>query len=136
MPGPRERRGGTAVETPRIRYANVFVSDLERAVRFYQGSLGLKLRHAAPEHGYAAFDAGAVSLGLAAVASDAPEAGLVGRHTGVGLGVADLEAAYRELCERGVHFRQPPERMPWGGFMALLADPDGNVYYLDELPSE
>ena len=33
----------------------------------------------------------------------------------------------------GVAFPKPPERQPWGGFMALFADPDGNTYYLDEV---
>ena len=33
-----------------------------------------------------------------------------------------------------MRFTAAPERQPWGGFMALFADPDGNVFYLDELP--
>ena len=27
----------------------------------------------------------------------------------------------------------PPERQPWGGFMAMFRDPDGNTFYLDQL---
>lgn len=121
------------MDAPKLWYANVFVHDLDRAVRFYEGTLGLKLRHADSEHGYASFDAGPVGLGLAAVAEGAPESALVGRHSRIGLGVPDLDAAHRELSERGVRFTQPPERQPWGGYLALLADPDGNVFYLDEL---
>lgn len=124
------------MQTPRVWYVNVFVSDLERSVGFYREKLGLPLRHADREHGYASFDAGAVSLGLARVSRDSPEAALVGRHTGVGLGVADLMAAYQELRAAGVRFTMEPERQPWGGFMAMLADPDGNVFYLDELREE
>lgn len=124
------------MDAPRLWYANVFVHDLERATRFYAGTLGLKLRHADAEHGYASFDAGPVGLGIAAVPAGAPEAGLVGRHTGIGLGVPDLEDAHRELLERGVRFTQPPQRQPWGGYLALFADPDGNVFYLDELRAE
>ncbi len=26
-----------------------------------------------------------------------------------------------------------PQKQPWGGFMALFADPDGNVFYLDQI---
>jgi predicted enzyme related to lactoylglutathione lyase len=114
-----------------IGYVNVFVSDLERAIAFYGEVLGLKLAHAAREHGYASFEAGPVSLGLAQVGDDA--AGLVGRHTGIGLCVSDLEAAHAELRQRGVRFSMPPQRQPWGGFMAILADPDGNLFYLDEV---
>jgi predicted enzyme related to lactoylglutathione lyase len=121
---------------PSVWYVNVFVSDLERAIDFYEKKLGLELRHAAREHGYAAFTAGPVGLGLAQVEQGAPEAGLVGRHTGVGLGVPDLASAYEQLRGRGVRFTQPPEKQPWGGFMAMLADPDGNVFYLDQLREE
>jgi len=26
-----------------------------------------------------------------------------------------------------------PSKQPWGGFMAMFADPDGNTFYLDEI---
>jgi len=122
---------------PRIWYVNVFVSDLGRAIEFYGSTLGLVLRHEDREHGYASFVAGPVGLGLAEVRSDSPEApGLVGRHTGVGLGVADLAKAYEDLRRRGVRFTMPPQKQPWGGFMAMFADPDGNLFYLDQLREE
>lgn len=114
----------------RIAYVNVFVSDLDRAVAFYQATLNLELQHASAEHGYAALSAGAVRLGLAVPGPD--DAALVGRHTGVGLAVVDLEAEHAQLVGLGVAFAMPPTRQPWGGFMALVADPDGNVFYLDE----
>ena len=89
--------------------------------------------HGDPDHGYAAFDAGAVKLGLAEVPAGEGDP-LTGRHTGVGFGVDDLRAEHARLAEAGVRFTAAPERQPWGGFMALFADPDGNVFYLDELP--
>jgi predicted enzyme related to lactoylglutathione lyase len=115
----------------RIGYVNVFVNDLARAIGFYRDVLGLKLRHGDAEHGYAAFEAGSVSLGLAAVEGE--HAALAGRMTGVGLAVDDLEAEHARLVRAGVDFEMPPTRQPWGGFMALLKDPSGNVLYLDEV---
>jgi len=114
-----------------IAYVNVFVSDLGRGVGFYQGTLGLALEHESPEHGYASLRAGSVRLGLAVAGPDQRE--LVGRHTGVGLAVDDLEAEHARLAGLGVSFEMPPTRQPWGGFMALVEDPDGNVFYLDEI---
>ena len=38
-----------------------------------------------------------------------------------------------ELAAKGVTFTMAPEKQPWGGFMAMFADPDGNVFYLDEV---
>lgn len=114
-----------------IAYVNVFVSDLERAVAFYQTTLGLKLEHSAAEHDYASFSAGPVRLGLAVPGPD--QRALIGRHTGVGFAVADLEAEHARLEGAGVTFPMAPERQPWGGFMALAADPDGNLFYVDEV---
>jgi predicted enzyme related to lactoylglutathione lyase len=114
-----------------IAYVNVFVSDLPRSVEFFEGTLGLALKFAEEKHGYASFEADGVSLGLAVAGPD--QADLVGRHTGVGFAVDDLEAEHRRLSDLGVRFTMPPTRQPWGGFLALLADPDGNVFYLDEV---
>jgi predicted enzyme related to lactoylglutathione lyase len=126
------------MQAPRIWYVNVFTSDLARAVGFYRDTLGfpLELQHA--EFGYASFRPEGLRLGIAQVDADDPQArALVGRHTGIGLGVPDLDAAHRELAAKGVRFPSPPAKQPWGGYMAVLADPDGNLLYLDQLhPSE
>lgn len=114
-----------------IAYVNVFVSDLDRAVAFYRDTLGLELQFSSPEHGYASLSAGAVRLGIAVPGPDQPE--LIGRHTGVGLEVADVEVEHNRLAGLGVSFTMPPSRQPWGGFMAMFADPDGNIYYLDQI---
>jgi len=115
----------------KIGYVNVFVRDLKRAVTFYESTLGLKLDHAEMEHGYASFSAGPVHLGLAVAGETQQD--LVGRHTGVGFVVDDLAAEYKRLNDLGVVFEMPPTRQPWGGFLALAADVDGNIFYLDEV---
>ena len=114
-----------------ISYVNVFVHDLAAATVFYRDKLGLLLQFSSPEHGYASFSAGSVRLGVAALG--AGQADWIGRHTGVGLAVADLEAEHARLSALGVRFTMPPTRQPWGGFMALIADEDGNVFYLDQV---
>jgi catechol 2,3-dioxygenase-like lactoylglutathione lyase family enzyme len=118
---------------PRLWYVNVFVTDLERAVAFYEKTLGFPLRFKDERFGYAGFLPEGIRLGVARVAPGSPEAALAGRHTGVGLGVPDLNAAYEELKAKGVRFTMVPTKQPWGGYMAMIADPDGNLFYLDEL---
>ncbi len=113
-----------------IGYVNVFVSDLEKSVAFYQQKLGLELEMSEPNFGYAAFHAGTIRLGLAVAGSD--QKSLIGRHTGIGLSVTDLNQEYATLLEKGVIFSEPPTKQPWGGFMAIVEDPDGNRYYLDQ----
>ena len=116
-------------------YVNVFVSDLARAIDFYQNTLGLRLKFQSEEHGYASFETGGPGFGVARVnpGSGEPQPG---RHTGVGWGVRDLERAHRALSQKGVRFTMPPTQQPWGGFMAMFTDPDGNVFYLDQLREE
>jgi predicted enzyme related to lactoylglutathione lyase len=121
----------------RLWYANVFVTDLKRAVEFYQKTLGLPLQLQEEQFGYASFAPEGIRLGVARVDANDPESQpLVGRHTGIGWGVADLNAAYAHLKAKGVRFTMVPTPQPWGGFMATFADPDGNVFYLDQLREE
>ncbi len=50
--------------------------------------------------------------------------------------MADLDAEYRTLSGKGVKFTMVPQRPPWGGYMSMFADPEGNVFYLDQLRTE
>ena len=112
-----------------IGYVNIFVSDLERSVAFFRDSLGLELNMADADFGYASFNAGPVSFACAVAGDEQKE--LIGRHTGVGFLVEDLDEAYARLSGLGVAFSMPPTKQPWGGYLALFEDPDGNTFYLD-----
>jgi predicted enzyme related to lactoylglutathione lyase len=113
----------------KITYVNVACSDFDRAVAFYEGTLGLTLNFADRDFGYASFDAGPIALGVA----KSDDASGVGGHTGIGFVVDDVDAEYARLSGAGVRFTMKPERQPWGGYMGLFADPDGNVFYLDQV---
>ena len=112
-----------------LSYINLFVSDLGQAVRFYRETLGFELLFEDADFGYASFQTGPVRLAVAATDDEA----LVGRHTGIGFAVDDLIAAHKALADKGVAFSMPPEKQPWGGFMAMFLDPDGNSFYLDQV---
>ena len=114
-----------------IGYVNIFVSNLEGAISFYRDKLKLSLESASPDHGYASFSGGTVRLGVALPGKD--HANLLGRHTGIGFVVADLDAEFARLTALGVRFTMPPTRQPWGAVMAMISDPDGNMFYLDQL---
>ena len=110
----------------------VFVSDLERAIGFYRDDLGLELTKQGSFG--AEFLEQAPHLGVhPAVHPDAKA--LVGRHTGVTFHVPDLLAYCERLHGRGVRFVNEPSQQSWG-IMAMIADPDGNVFALweDRLP--
>ena len=38
-----------------------------------------------------------------------------------------------KIDDAKVRFTMPPSKQPWGGYMALFADPDGNIFYLDSV---
>jgi predicted enzyme related to lactoylglutathione lyase len=52
----------------------------------------------------------------------------------VNLEVDDIAAEHVRLVAAGVRFTRPPELEPWGGWVATLADPDGNTLQLFQLP--
>lgn len=115
----------------RLDSINIGVADLDRATAFYRDVLGLELLFSEPKHSYARFRLGGVNLGVAAHDLSDPEAAaFTGRHTGLTLQVGDLDAAVAEAKARGAAVPMEPERQPWGARMALIADPDNNLFYL------
>ena len=109
----------------------VFVSDWDRALEFYTETLGIETTLRSDEMGWAQLATGEAQLALERVTPGDSEAEkLVGRFVGVSLEVADIEATHKTLVQRGVEFLSPPEVQPWGGVLAHLRDPDGNVITL------
>jgi len=101
----------------KIRNITFPVSDLKKAVDYYENILGLKKTG---EWGnYAIFDVGGVELALE------PK----GRFM-VFLLVDDVDEAYRIYKEKGVKFVTEPKDQYWGGRIAEFADPDGNKFIL------
>ena len=50
------------------------------------------------------------------------------------LGVQDIHAHCQRLADRDGEFNRPPEMEHWGGWIATLKDPDGNILQLLQLP--
>jgi methylmalonyl-CoA/ethylmalonyl-CoA epimerase len=112
----------------RIGQIAVPVTDLERSIRFYRDTLGMRFLFQAPP-GLAFFDLSGVRLML-----DGPAAAHAGHSSVLYYLVADLQAAFATLSERGVRFEREPHlvaEMPdhelW---MAFLRDPDENLLAL------
>ena len=51
------------------------------------------------------------------------------------LGVDDIHSLHRRLTQQGVEFIRPPEKEGWGGWVATLKDPDGNIVQLLQFPA-
>jgi predicted enzyme related to lactoylglutathione lyase len=105
------------------------VSDLARAADFYEEVLGLPKKYQFSN--YAGFDCGAVEIGL--TPGDVAE-----NQEGsprVDFLVQDVDEAHRMLSGKGVQFFniKEPHGTVWGGRIALIADPDGNVLQLVQI---
>lgn len=109
----------------------VWVSDWERAVEFYGKTLEMPFAFRSDEMGWAQLDTGECNLALERMDPADPEAtDLLGRYVGISLQVPDIHKTYERLRERGVEFEGPPAEQPWGGVLAHLKDPDGNILTL------
>ena len=109
-----------------VHHVSINVSDVEVAIEFYVGVLGLSVRGDRPNFPVegAWLDAGAHQLHI--VRGEAP-AGL-GQH--FALLVEDLDAVATELREKGLTVGGP---MPVGGaHQAFVTDPDGNLLELHQ----
>jgi DNA-binding transcriptional MerR regulator len=124
MPAPSD----TEVVVGPVAAVRLFVRDLTAARTFYGERLGLTEMSEGP--GWAVFDGGPVQI----VVEDA-RGDLVGRFAGISFAVDDAGAACDALAARGVEIVHQPARQPWGGTLAHLADPDGNVLTLVEYPT-
>ena len=117
---------------PALHSIAIFVTDIDRAKRFYHDDLELPLTG---EGSFGAqFLEGPAHLGVHPAVH--PEAkALVGRHTGITLHVAGLLDYCERLHVRQVRFIAEPTRQSFG-VMAMVADPDGNILALwdDQVP--
>jgi len=102
----------------RIPHIRIGVSDVRRAVSFYQKTLGLEKTGEWPT--YAIFDVAGVEIGLE------PKA-----KTEVCLLVDDVDKAYQELKDKGVKFITEPKNQQWGGRAATFVDPDENTFIIE-----
>jgi len=53
----------------------------------------------------------------------------IGTFQSISFVADDVERTYAELVAKGVVFKGPPKKEPWGTF-ALLDDPDGNTFVI------
>jgi catechol 2,3-dioxygenase-like lactoylglutathione lyase family enzyme len=106
---------------------------------FYRDRLGLECSWRDDPRHVATYELGfgpTLVLEAADAASDKEHGQLEGRVTGICLGVADVEASYRALQNRGLEFVGEPEKQYWGGVMAHFRDPGGNWLTLLQQPGQ
>ena len=101
----------------RVQLLEIQVSDLDRAVGFYQAVFGWEVSR--PDSSYAILEALPVAIGL--VKRDSVIAG----GAMVVIGVPDLETILSRVVENGGALRNPMGPS-WRGRQFTFSDPDGN----------
>ena len=103
---------------------NVMVSDMDRAVRFYTETLGLKLINRYGDH-YAEIQAPELLIGLHLTS----EKITVGNNISIGFGIFDFNATVEILSSKGIEFRIEDDG--WVR-LAFFTDHDNNELFLAE----
>ena len=126
---PRKKRAGRVAKGGAVfNHAMVYAADVERSLRFYRDSLGLRLIETFEHGGKIAYArlrsaSGGTTIALHLLGEDVTAA----QSGGIRLyfEVRNLPTVCKKLSASGVKFKQMPKRMPWGWDHAYLDDPDG-----------
>jgi len=114
----------------RFSQVRLLVDDFAAAFRFYRDTLGLAVASGDESSAYASFDTGS---GTVAIFERDGQADVVelrppGDSTLLVLEVDDVDAAVARLAAHVA--REPVEKPDWGGRVAYLRDPSGNLIEL------
>jgi lactoylglutathione lyase len=123
----------------KIEATVLFVQDLDACAAFYRDTFRLDYQGSDAQSATFLLQEGLYLILL----SPEGAAGLLGTPENVlpvstgarGLlaaGVADIDAAYEELKAKGVTFLRPPTDQNWGLRTAHFADPEGNIWEINQ----
>jgi len=105
-----------------------YVSDLKKAKRFYEETLGLQKKYEFST--YVGFECGGVEVGLI----PKPDGTIpCGDLATVEFLVDDVDKVCDELKAKGVRFVTELHDETWGGRQAAFKDPDGNVLEVTQI---
>lgn len=107
----------------------IFVADMDRSIRFYTETLGLRLAQRFGNH-WGQVEAGQLVIGLHPASAQSP----AGRNGSITVGLTfdtPIEESVAILKQKGVKF-QGSITQDNAGKIAYFEDPDGNLLYIWE----
>jgi lactoylglutathione lyase len=116
---------GTHLET-----VIIFTERLEELAQFYREAFQLGEYESSPQH--LGQQVGPVYLGFDQV--DEVDGAAPGGVT-LWFTVDNIHATFGRLVAKGAKVRYPPTQKPWGGFLASVYDPDGNMIGISQRQS-
>jgi lactoylglutathione lyase len=123
-----------------IMAIELLVRDLAKCTTFYRDTLGLQVHESESTSNSVSFQMGnayffllEISGAARMVSSETLELSIEGGpRVLMAAGVEDVDAAYETLSAKGVKFLRPPIDQPWGLRTAYFADPEGNLWELNQ----
>ncbi len=112
-----------------VKFVSIATADQDRALRFWTEQVGFTVVSDQPFDDKQRWIDLAVGDGSTRLVLFTPEGRSPGGFFNGALACDDVEATHRQLSGRGVTFKTPPTRQPWGMF-AIFVDPDGNEFVL------
>lgn len=111
----------------RIKFCGMPVKDQDRALEFYTQKLGFLVvtdQPMGPGQRWIELRPPKGDTGIALFTPEGHE-DRVGTFSSMSFECDDVERTYSELSGKGVEFKGPPQKQPWGTF-AILKDSEGN----------
>lgn len=114
-----------------LKFVSIPVKDQNRALDFYTEKLGFTIITDQPFDGKQRWIELRIPRAETRVVLFTPEGheNRVGTFSGISYATDDVEKSYAELRARGVKFKGPPRKQPWGTF-CLFEDSEGNSFVL------
>ena len=109
----------------------IWTENMEEMAEFYRDTLGLPVHSERPH--FIAFEWGQMRFSIGAH-SEVHGVSAEPQRIMVNFGTSDIHALHEQLTAAEVRFVRQPEREHWGGWVATLEDPDGNLLQLLEQP--
>ena len=120
--------------TADFAYTIIYVSDVARAISFYETAFGLSRRFVADDGSYGEVDTGSVTLSFASESlGDKNLPGGYQRHTPdalpfayeIAFVTAGVETIVQQAIDAGARLVAEPTVKPWGQTVSYVRDPDG-----------
>lgn len=113
-----------------VKFVGIPVRDQDRALAFYTEKLGFEIATDQPmgEQRWIELRIGRSQTGVVLFTPPGHE-DRVGTFFNGSFATDDVQRTYEELTARGVAFKGPPEKQPWGTY-AIFEDSEGNQFVL------
>ena len=113
-----------------LKFAGIPTRDQAKALAFWTEKMGFRVMTDQPlgNQRWIELSIAGAETGVVLFTPDGHE-DRIGTFVNTSWQVDDLDKTYEELTAKGVEFRSPPEKQPWGHF-AVMKDSEGNQIVL------